>query len=133
MSKAEILENTPLHAHVRLHGDHQTGGGHIKLTYWLDVHLWANSTSLRLDYQFFNLHKGKEKIDIDAIRALFRPKLGNDRATLPARNGASGVGLQNVRDRLHALFGSHQSLELVETDDWVETEITLPFRTAVHE
>lgn len=76
---------------------------------------------------------GRVRIQADRQGDVLRLRVGNDRATLPARNGASGVGLQNVRDRLHALFGSHQSLELVETDDWVETEITLPFRTAVHE
>lgn len=76
---------------------------------------------------------GRLLIQADRHGGMLRLRVGNDAATLHAHNGATGVGLQNVRDRLQALYGSQQNVSIVETDNWVEAELTLPFRATTHE
>lgn len=70
-----ILEATPLRARVRVEGAHFTAGGARKLNYRLDVELWAGQSTLRLDYHYFNLEKGRpfqrvRRIAMDADWAL---------------------------------------------------------------
>jgi hypothetical protein len=51
--------------------------------------------------------------------------------TVPAFNGAGGIGLANLRARLQTLYGAHQKLELVpRSERGVTVLIQIPWRTA---
>jgi len=62
-----VLEMNDHRARVRIEGAHYNSAGERKLSYRLDVELWANWPTLRLDYQFFNLEPGADFLDVESI------------------------------------------------------------------
>lgn len=66
-----ILHQTPLRTRVRVEGTHVNAKGQRRLSYRLDIELWANLSAVRFDYHFFNLEPGTDAIDIDRIAMNF--------------------------------------------------------------
>jgi len=50
-----VIEQSPLHARLRVEGAHHRPGGGRCLNYRLDIELWAGWPAVRLDYHYFNL------------------------------------------------------------------------------
>jgi len=72
----EVMENSPLRARVRVKGAHFDASGARLLDYRLDVELWAGWPTLRVDYHFFNLEKGREEIQVDRMAMEWDVALG---------------------------------------------------------
>lgn len=72
----QVLERSPLRARVRVEGEHRDPSGARKFTYRLDVELWANWPTLRLDYHFFNVEPGHEELPVDRIAMEFDLAMG---------------------------------------------------------
>jgi hypothetical protein len=70
-----VLEANGQRARVRVEGAHFTAAGRRKLSYHLDVELWAGWPTLRLDYHFFNLEPGAESLAVNTLRLVFQPTL----------------------------------------------------------
>lgn len=73
-----VLESSPLRARVRIEGAHFTANGERRLSYRLDVELWAGWPSLRLDYHFFNLEPGADELEINSIQVALRANLNGE-------------------------------------------------------
>lgn len=71
-----ILQNSSVRATVRVEGGHYTADGSRRLSYRLDVELWAGWPALRLDYQFFHLEPGCPELEIEEIALEFNLALG---------------------------------------------------------
>ncbi|HVF09431.1 MAG TPA: beta-L-arabinofuranosidase domain-containing protein [Abditibacteriaceae bacterium] len=78
LRQLRVLEDSPQRARVRVEGAHFTTDGERRLSYRLDVELWAGWPALRLDYHFFNLEPGAEELQIDQIQIALRPQLAGD-------------------------------------------------------
>ena len=62
-----VLEQSPLRVRLRVEGAHFTAAHERRLTYRLDVELWAGWTTLRLDYHFFNVEAGRASVPIERL------------------------------------------------------------------
>lgn len=65
--KLTILEEGPVRTRVRIEGAHFRHGGERRLSYRLDVELWAGASTLRLDYHFFHLEPGHKHLPISRL------------------------------------------------------------------
>lgn len=55
-----VLEQSDVRMRLRIEGGHYRADGSRKLSYRLDVELWAGTATPRLDYHFFNLERGSD-------------------------------------------------------------------------
>lgn len=62
-----VLDASPLHARLRIEGAHFRPDGARRLTYRLDVEVWAGWPAVRLDYHYFNLEPGQPSQHIRRI------------------------------------------------------------------
>lgn len=74
----KVLEFSPLRSRVRVEGAHFTLAYERRLSYRLDVELWAGWPTLRLDYHFFNLEAGADELEINRIQVAYRPDFNCD-------------------------------------------------------
>jgi hypothetical protein len=63
----KVLERGAARSRVRIEGAHFDEAGKRRLTYRLDVELWAGLSTLRLDYQFFHTEPGQRELSIKRI------------------------------------------------------------------
>ena len=63
----QVLEEGPVRVRARALGAHYDMGGRRKMTYRLDVELWAGLPAVRLDYQFFQVEPGGDFLPVDRI------------------------------------------------------------------
>ena len=73
----ELLEHSLLRTRVRLFGDHRNAKGERRLSYRVDVELWAGSASPRIDYQFMHLEPGAPSLEIESMRFHGRLNVGD--------------------------------------------------------
>ena len=71
---------------------------------------------------------GRVSVHADRHEDCLRLRVGNDAGASEIGARAGGVGLRNVRARLHALYGTHQSVSITQTNGWVEAVLQLPFK-----
>ncbi len=62
-----LLECSPLRVRARVAGAHHRADGVRRLSYHLDVEMWAGIAAVRLDYQFFNLEPGPEFLPVKRL------------------------------------------------------------------
>jgi two-component sensor histidine kinase len=71
---------------------------------------------------------GRVSVCADRRDGYLRVRVGNDPGAEAAGTRTAGVGLQNVRARLKALYGARQSLSIARSEGWVEAVLELPFK-----
>ena len=76
VNRAEILEDNDLRVRLRVFGDHRDTDGACRLSYRLDVELWADAPTLRLDYQFVHDQPNTPALDIESMAFRLRPAVG---------------------------------------------------------
>ncbi|MFW6061161.1 MAG: beta-L-arabinofuranosidase domain-containing protein [Phycisphaeraceae bacterium] len=73
----DVLEDSPVRVRVRVTGDHRDELDARRLSFRLDLEVWAGVPTLRMDYQFFNLEPGAPALSIESMHAMIRPALGD--------------------------------------------------------
>ena len=62
-----VLEDGPARVRARTEGAHYNSDGQRKMTYRLDVELWAGMPVVRLAYQFFQVEPGAEFLPVERM------------------------------------------------------------------
>lgn len=62
-----VVEQSAVRARLRVEGAHYTGSGERRLTYRLDVEVWAGWPAIRLDYRYFHVEPSRPEERIERI------------------------------------------------------------------
>lgn len=76
VESVEVVASSPLCAAAVVSGDHRDTNGQRRFSYRLRVEVWTGLSTVRLDYQFFNLEPGASELKVDGISMIVEPSLG---------------------------------------------------------